>query len=97
MSQNIHFGYGLNDWEELRGLLLSGGRDTFGILKKSYRNTVEISEFAARILEHGSFTPYAAEPIIRHGDPVRVERAADRKTLPCLLCRMLPGLAEKGL
>ena len=78
VSQNIHFGYGLNDWEELKGLLLSGDRDYFGILKKSYRNTVEISEFAARILEHGSFTPYAAEPIIRHGDPVQIRKADSR-------------------
>ena len=96
VSQNIHFGYGLNDWEELRGLLLSGGRDTFGILKKSYRNTVEISEFAARILEHGSFTPYAAEPIIRHGDPVRVERAADRKTLLASCAECCLGWQKKG-
>lgn len=35
VSQNIHFGYGLNDWEELKGLLLSGERDSFGILKKA--------------------------------------------------------------
>ncbi len=42
VSQNIHFGYGLNDWEELRGLLLTDAMDSFGILKKSYRNTVEI-------------------------------------------------------
>ena len=96
VSQNIHFGYGLNDWEELRGLLLSGDRDTFGILKKSYRNTVEISEFAARILEHGSFTPYAAEPIIRHGDPVRVERAADRKTLLASCAECCLGWQKKG-
>ncbi len=68
VSQNIHFGYGLNDWEELRSLLLSGERSHFGILKKSYRNTVEISNFATDILHHGQFAEYPAEPIIRHGD-----------------------------
>lgn len=42
-SQNIHFSYGLNDWEELKKLILTGTYDAFGVLRKSYRNTVEIS------------------------------------------------------
>ena len=72
VSQNIHYGYGLNDWEELRKLILTGDYDNFGILKKSYRNTVEISEFATEILRHGSFSVYPAEPILRHGNPASV-------------------------
>ncbi|MBR6537100.1 MAG: DUF4968 domain-containing protein [Lachnospiraceae bacterium] len=72
VSQNIHYGYGLNDWEELRKLILTGDYDNFGILKTSYRNTVEISEFATEILRHGSFSIYPAEPILRHGNPVKV-------------------------
>jgi len=70
VSQNIHYGYGLNDWEELRKLILTGDYDNFGILKKSYRNTVEISEFATEILRHGEFSIYPAEPILRHGNSV---------------------------
>ena len=48
--QNISDRYGLNDWTELRKLMLPGEFDYFGILQKSYRNTVEISEFATDIL-----------------------------------------------
>ena len=73
VSQNIHFGYGLNDWEELKKLFLSTDRASFNVLKKSYRNTVEISGFATEILHHGQFSVYPVEPIIRHGEPVRVE------------------------
>lgn len=73
VSQNIHFGYGLGDWEALRRLFLQNTGDSFGILKKSYRNTVEISDFATGILSHGNFFVYPVEPIIRHGKPVRVE------------------------
>ncbi len=73
VSQNIHYGYGLNDWEDLRKLILTGDYDNFGILKKSYRNTVEISEFATEILRHGNFSIYPAEPILRHGNPVSVQ------------------------
>lgn len=73
VSQNIHFGYGLGDWEALRRLLLSDPMDSFGLLRKSYRNTVEISDFATNILKHGSFSVYPVEPIIRHGKKVEVE------------------------
>ena len=81
VSQNIHFGYGLNDWEELKELLLTDKMDSFGILKKSYRNTVEISNFATKILHHGQFSIYPVEPIIRHGKPVEVLPIPDRDTL----------------
>lgn len=74
VSQNIHFGFGLRDWEALKNLLLSDPMDSFGVLRKSYRNTVEISEFATNILRHGSFSIYPVEPIIRHGNQVTVER-----------------------
>ena len=76
-SQNIHFGQGLNDWEELRGLILWGTYDAFGLLRKSYRNTVEISEFASEILRHGDFPIYPVEPIIRHGTQVKLESSPD--------------------
>lgn len=81
VSQNIHFGCGLNDWEELKTLLLSDETDSFNILKKSYRNTVEISNYATDILRHGQFSSYPAKPIIRHGAPVAVCKAEDENAL----------------
>ena len=93
VSQNIHFGYGLNDWEELKGLLLTDSMDSFGILKKSYRNTVEISEFATNILHHGKFSVYPVEPIIRHGNPVQVQQTANRKDM----IRMAADICKRWL
>ena len=81
VSQNIHFGYGLNDWEELKSLYISDSRSAFGILKKSYRNTVEISQFATKILHHGKFAVYPVEPIIRHGNEPVVTEIRDRRAL----------------
>ena len=78
VSQNIHFGCGLNDWSELKKLILKGDYDSFGLLKKSYRNTVEISEFATNILRHGNFAVYPVEPINRHGNPVSVTACLDQ-------------------
>jgi DNA helicase-2/ATP-dependent DNA helicase PcrA len=81
VSQNIYFDYGLTDWEELRSLMLPGMFDYFGILKKSYRNTVEISSFAINILQHGNFPIYPVEPIIRHGNEVRITKCEDEEQL----------------
>lgn len=77
VSQNIHFGYGLNDWEELKQLYMTTDRASFDILKKSYRNTIEISNFATKILQHGNFSIYPVEPIIRHGNEVGVISVAE--------------------
>ena len=74
VSQNIHFGVGLNDWEPLKSLILTDAMDHFDILKKSYRNTVEISNFATEILRHGKFFHYPVEPIIRYGKEVQVKQ-----------------------
>lgn len=76
-SQNIHFEYGLNDWGELRKLILTGTKDKFCLLRKSYRNTVEISQFATEILRHGDFSIYPVEPIIRHGNAVSIVEEKD--------------------
>lgn len=81
VSQNIYFDYGLKDWEELRALMLPGEFDYFGILRKSYRNTVEISSFATNILQHGNFPVYPVEPIIRHGNEVRLTQCVNEEHL----------------
>lgn len=70
VSQNIHYNVGMNDWEELKNQVFSSERDIFAVLAKSYRNTIEISEYAGRILKRCSFSSYRIEPIIRHGKEV---------------------------
>ena len=97
VSQNIHFGFGLADWEELRKLLCSQDGDSFGILKKSYRNTVEISEFATKILHHGSFEPYPVEPIIRHGKKVEVMQLPTKRELYEETARRCRAWQKQGL
>lgn len=81
VSQNIHYGYGLNDWEDLKKLMLRGISSGFGVLKKSYRNTVEISDFATGILRHGNFPVYPVDPIERHGNPVCVTGCSDESDM----------------
>ena len=70
VSQNINYDTGLNDWYELQKLFLTGPKDKFLLLQKSYRNTIEISRYAGQILEHANGGRYRIEPVIRHGLPV---------------------------
>ncbi len=96
VSQNIHYGYGLNDWEDLRKLILTGDYDSFGILKKSYRNTVEISEFATEVLRHGNFSIYPAEPILRHGNPVSVQAYAAEEEMNRAVVELIENWKKEG-
>lgn len=70
VSQNINYHTGLNDWYDLQKLFLTSEKDCFMLLQKSYRNTIEISEYAGKILEKASFGRYKITPVIRHGIPV---------------------------
>ncbi|BCJ96021.1 DNA helicase [Anaerocolumna cellulosilytica] len=74
ITQNIHYDTGMNDWEALKNEVFSPIKDKFYVLAKSYRNTVEISNYASRVLKHCSFKTYDIEPIIRHGKEVDIIR-----------------------
>lgn len=74
VSQNINYETGMNDWEDLQTEVFDPGRTRFHILAKSYRNTIEISEYAGKILEKASFGKYRIQPVIRHGREVAFYR-----------------------
>ena len=95
VSQNINFNCGLGDWEELKKVMLPDRYDFFGLLRKSYRNTVEISQFATDILRHGTFPIYPVEPIIRHGDGVDCINAADETTLKDKVLNCVKDMTDK--
>lgn len=70
VSQNIRYETGMNDWEGLKQAIFDTERDSFYLLAKSYRNTIEISECAGKVLEKASQGSYKIQPVIRHGEPV---------------------------
>lgn len=81
VSQNIYYDTGMNDWETLKNEVFLPEKDRFYVLAKSYRNTVEISDFASKILKKCSFQTYDIEPIIRHGKEVAMIKAEDEKQM----------------
>ena len=96
ISQNINYSTGMNDWSAVRNTVFSAARDHFHILAKSYRNTVEISEFAGSILSKCSFETYIIEPVIRHGKPVSVMRADDGDDLIEKTVQAVQSLENEG-
>lgn len=70
VSQNIYYHTGMNDWNALTEEVFDPQRTSFHILAKSYRNTIEISQLAGKILDAASFGRYKIQPVIRHGAPV---------------------------
>lgn len=96
VSQNIHYESGMNEWEDLKECILTGERDNFRLLCKSYRNTIEISEYAGQILEHASAGAYKIEPVIRHGKAVEEIRAESDKERAEKIYEIVGQIKERG-
>lgn len=95
-SQNIFYDSGMNDWKELREEIFDAGRDRFYTLAKSYRNTVEISQYAGKILEKCTFETYQIDPILRHGMEVEVKKAGNREEMTAETVRRIREIQERG-
>lgn len=79
VSQNIYYDTGMNDWRTLREEVFQVTKDKFYVLAKSYRNTVEISNYASEVLKKCTFETYEICPIVRHGKPVEVVATKTRQ------------------
>ncbi len=96
VSQNIHYYTGLNDCDELQKLFLVDDKDCFMLLQKSYRNTIEISEYAGKILEKASFGRYKITPVIRHGIPVNEKQFWSDIEMAEYTAQLIQDIRQKG-
>ena len=64
LSQSIYAYRGIRHWDDINNLF----SNDFLFLSKSYRYTIEIMEYANKILEYLQVSK--ATPVIRHGDEV---------------------------
>lgn len=94
VSQNINYETGMNSWDEVKESVFAGERESFHILSKSYRNTIEISEYAGKILEKASFGAYKITPVIRHGREVEFHPAKGR--MPAIIKELLADIKGRG-
>jgi DNA helicase-2/ATP-dependent DNA helicase PcrA len=71
LAQGIHAYRGIQRWEELSAVFTVDQR-SYHALKQSYRSTLEIIEFANRILPFTDTELPPAEPVFRSGEPVDI-------------------------
>jgi len=96
VSQNIHYDTGMNDWEALKEEVFLPDKDKFYVLAKSYRNTVEISDYASKVLKQCTFKTYDIEPIIRHGKEVSVTKLDCIQEMVTETVQMIGELQKEG-
>lgn len=96
VSQNINYETGMNDWEEMKEIFLTGPKDCFRLMSKSYRNTIEISEFAGKILEKASSGQYKIDPVIRHGVPVEEKTLKNREEMAQYTVKLVERMKAEG-
>lgn len=96
VSQNVNYECGMNEWNDLRERVFCSENDIFRVLSKSYRNTIEISEFAGEILKSVSGGAYRIEPVIRHGEPVHFIESISDAEAAGLSAEIIDGLLKKG-
>lgn len=95
VSQNIRYETGMNGWDQLKEAIFDSPKDSFYLLLKSYRNTIEISNFAGEVLQHASYGGYQIDPVIRHGKSVEITQA-DAPTLFQELQKTLQNAQNNG-
>lgn len=89
LGQGIYNYKGINSWESLTEKVFSEDA-TYITLSQSYRSTVEIIEFANRVLEKQELNIKPALPILRHGDEPRVINAKEDEEI-----RVIDALLEE--
>ncbi len=96
VSQNVNYECGMNEWNDMRQKIFDSSTDQFRVLAKSYRNTIEISEFAGKILTSASRGQYKIEPVIRHGEPVHLIESISKEEAAGLSAEILAKMQQKG-
>jgi DNA helicase II / ATP-dependent DNA helicase PcrA len=75
LSQGIHSYQGITSWQELKEVFASPSI-TYVQLEQSYRSTMEIIEFANRIISKVDQPEVLAKPVFRSGEKVKLIRTS---------------------
>lgn len=94
IMQNISGG-GTEGWEEVRQLAFDEKASVFS-LTKSYRNTIQITEFANSIIHRYINGDYLVQPVIRNGKPVGFSDGLPIPEKLAALASLLDDFAKSG-
>lgn len=90
LCQGIHSYRGIHSWEDIKVNVFEEKDCEILMLQKSYRTTVEILEAANLVIDHlkQSNIP-KGEPVIRHGEQVKIIEEQDFGSMTRDICRIL--------
>jgi DNA helicase-2/ATP-dependent DNA helicase PcrA len=96
LAQGIHAYRGVQRWEELSAVFNSEYH-SYHVLKQSYRSTLEIIEFANRILPFTDTGLPPAEPVFRSGEPVEIVPLEQEEERLPLIDAFIRDNRERGM
>ena len=90
LGQGIYYYKGIKSWSDVVDNIFDG-KSIYKVLKQSYRSTVEIIEFANKVLQKQKNYEISAKPILRHGDKPEIIKFNNNKEF----CEMVDKIVEK--
>ncbi|MDO4535603.1 MAG: RNA polymerase recycling motor HelD [Clostridium perfringens] len=90
LGQGIYYYKGIKDWNSVIENIFKE-KGIYKTLKQSYRSTVEIIEFANKVLEKQKNYEISAKPILRHGEKPKIIKFNNNKDF----CENLDKIVEK--
>ncbi|WP_373232931.1 3'-5' exonuclease [Cohnella sp.] len=96
LAQGIHAYRGVQRWEELSAVF-TDEYNSYHVLKQSYRSTLEIIEFANRILPFTDTRLPPADPVFRSGEPVEIVQVEKEKERVGLIAAFIQDNQQRGM
>ncbi|MGL5615204.1 MAG: RNA polymerase recycling motor HelD [Sarcina sp.] len=95
IGQGIYSYRGINDWNKIMNSIYSN-KGIYKSLTQSYRSTVEIIEFANKVLKKQENYPKPALPVLRHGEKPSLIEFKNGKDFGENLDKIVKDMIEKG-
>ncbi|WP_125153821.1 HelD family protein [Clostridium rectalis] len=92
LAQGIYYYKGIENWESVIKREFDGAANYIN-LEKSYRSTIEIIDFASRVLEKQNINIKPSKAVLRHGDTVKVQQIKTYKDF----CERVDEIVSKVL
>ncbi len=96
ISQGIHSYRGINDWKEVTDKVFTKGKCQYLTLEQSYRTTIEIMNYANKIISRLRLDTALAKPVVRHGDTPSLKRLSDKISLKSELESLIADNKNRG-
>lgn len=96
LAQGIHSYRGVRSWEEVTGQVFPDRKSLLLTLEQSYRTTVEIMDAAGKVLDRLPAGAVKATPVIRHGAPVKITGAENKREAAEKISEAINRLGDDG-